>query len=135
MNAELAERVRAWIADDPDPEARAELQQLLHDGDETALVERFSGSLTFGTAGLRGPMRAGPNGMNVAVVRRAAAGLAAYLRETVAGVPSVLIGYDARHHSREFALDSARVMAGAGLSVELLGEALPTPVLAFGARA
>ena len=76
-------------------------------------------------------MRAGPSGMNVAVVRRAAAGLAAYLRETVAGVASVLIGYDARHHSREFAVDSARVIAGAGLSVELLGEALPTPVLAY----
>jgi phosphomannomutase len=130
-----AERVRAWIADDPDPQTRSELQRLLDDGDETALAERFSGSLTFGTAGLRGPMRAGPNGMNVAVVRRAAAGLAAYLRETVDGVPSVLIGYDARHHSREFAVDSARVMAGAGLNVELLGEVSPTPVLAYGARA
>jgi phosphomannomutase len=135
VNASLAERVRAWMADDPDPRALAELQRLLDDGDEAGLAERFSGALTFGTAGLRGPMRAGPNGMNVAVVRRAAAGLASYLRETVDGTPTVVIGYDARHHSREFALDSARVLAGAGLAVELLGEALPTPVLAYAVRA
>ncbi len=135
MNAELVERVRAWIADDPDPQTRADLKQLLAAGEEAALAERFSGSLTFGTAGLRGPMRAGPNGMNVAVARRAAAGLAAYLRQTVDGIPTVVIGYDARHHSRDFAVDSARVMAGAGLNVELLGAALPTPVLAYATRA
>ena len=131
MNTALAQQVREWIAGDPDPQAAAELQGLVDAGDEAALADRFAGPLTFGTAGLRGPMRAGPNGMNVAVVRRAAAGLGAYLRETGAGVPHVVIGYDARHRSRDFAVDSARVMAAAGLRVELLGSALPTPVLAY----
>jgi phosphomannomutase len=127
MNGALAERVRAWIASDPDPSDRAELQSLLDAGDEEALADRFAGPLTFGTAGLRGPMRAGPNGMNVAVVRRAAAGLTAFLGTSA----KVVIGYDARHHSRSFATDSARVMAAAGLRVELLAEPLPTPVLAY----
>ncbi|HEX4016912.1 MAG TPA: phospho-sugar mutase [Frankiaceae bacterium] len=130
----MNEQVAEWIAGDPDAAARAELQGLLDAGDEAALADRFAGPLTFGTAGLRGPMRAGPNGMNVAVVRRAAAGLAAFLRQS-GPAPHVVIGYDARHHSHEFAADSARVMAAAGLRVELLGEALPTPVLAYAARA
>ena len=71
--------VRAWIADEVDPAAAAELQALLDAGDDAELADRFSGPLTFGTAGLRGPLRAGPNGMNRTVVRRAAAGLAAWL--------------------------------------------------------
>jgi phosphomannomutase len=131
----LAERVRAWIAADPDPASRAELETLLSAGDEPELRARFDTGLTFGTAGLRGPMRAGPNGMNVAVVRRAAAGLAAFLLATCDEIPSVVIGCDARHHSEEFALDSAKVMAAAGLRVSLLPPRLPTPVLAYAVRA
>ncbi|MDT7579704.1 MAG: phosphomannomutase, partial [Pseudonocardiales bacterium] len=75
-----------WIADDPDADTRLELQRVLAaalagDRDAAAdLADRMAGPLTFGTAGLRGPVRAGPNGMNVAVVRRTTAGLAAWLR-------------------------------------------------------
>jgi phosphomannomutase len=130
----LAERVRAWIADDPDPASRDELTDLLQAGDEAELRERFETSLTFGTAGLRGPMRAGPNGMNVAVVRRAAAGLAAYLLDTCDHVPTVVIGCDARHLSAQFAVDSAQVMAAAGIRVSLLPLREPTPVLAYAVR-
>ena len=79
MDPGLATQVRAWIDDDPDPAARAELSALLAAGDAAALRDRFGARLAFGTAGLRGPLRAGPNGMNRAVVRRAAAGLARYL--------------------------------------------------------
>jgi phosphomannomutase len=131
----LAERVHAWIAADPDPASRAELETLLSAGDETELRKRFETGLIFGTAGLRGPMRAGPNGMNVAVVRRAAAGLAAFLLATCDEIPTVVIGCDARHHSEEFAHDSAKVMAAAGLRVSLLPPQLPTPVLAYAVRA
>jgi phosphomannomutase len=123
----------AWLEDDPDPATRAELSALLEAGDAAAVAERFAGRLTFGTAGLRGVMRAGPNGMNRAVVRRAAAGLAAYL-DSVAAVGPVVVGYDARHRSADFARDSAEVLAGAGRGAVLLPGPLPTPVLAFAVR-
>ena len=129
---------RAWLAEDPDPATAAQLADLIargESGDPTALaelVDAFAGPLRFGTAGLRGPLGPGPNRMNRAVVLRAAAGLAAYLRST--GGTSVLVGHDARHGSADFARDTARVMAGAGLEAMVLPRPLPTPVTAFGVR-
>ena len=123
----MSDQVRAWIADDPDPVTRAELQALLDEGDTEALAERFAGPLHFGTAGLRGPLRGGPNGMNRAVVRRTAAGLARHLG---AGA-TVVVGRDARHGSADFLADVGAVLAGAGVRALLLPRALPTPVLAF----
>jgi phosphomannomutase len=128
--ADLLGRVNAWIEDDPDPGDRQQLALLLGQGDEAELRDRFSGPLSFGTAGLRGRLRAGPNGMNRAVVRRAAAGLAAYLGPG----RTVAVGYDARHGSRQFAHDTAAVLSGAGLRAFLLPRPLPTPVLAFTVR-
>ncbi|MDT0265317.1 phospho-sugar mutase [Streptomyces sp. DSM 44915] len=128
----LRERAARWLAEDPDPATRAELAALLAADDHAALAERFAGTLQFGTAGLRGEMGAGPMRMNRAVVIRAAAGLAGYLRRHSPGL--VVIGYDARHHSERFARDSAAVLTGAGLRAALLPRALPTPVLAFAIR-
>ncbi|WP_261562565.1 phospho-sugar mutase [Frankia tisae] len=144
----LATQVRVWLADDPDAGDRAELTRLCAEAvrDPVVLAElddRFRAPLRFGTAGLRGPLRAGPGGMNTAVVRRAAAGLAAWLhaaaKATAAGgapatAPLVVVGYDARHRSEAFALDTARVAAGAGLRAVVLPGPLPTPVLAFAVR-
>jgi phosphomannomutase len=133
VNAQLRAAAERWLAEDPDPTTRDELRALLDAGDEAAVADRFAGRLEFGTAGLRGPLRAGPNGMNRAVVRRTAAGLAAWLGR--AGTPGpVVIGYDARHGSAEFAGDSAAVLAGAGLDARLLPQPLPTPVLAHAVR-
>src|SRR5581483_8701011 len=81
-----------------------------------------------------GPLRAGPNGMNLAVVRGAAAGLVRWLGPRAASGPLV-IGFDARHRSREFALETARVCTGAGRPALVLPGPLPTPVLAYAVRA
>ncbi|MEQ6903482.1 phospho-sugar mutase [Nocardioides sp. YIM 152588] len=137
----LLTRAQSWLAEDPDPETRAELKEVLAaaEADDAAaeadLADRFHGTLEFGTAGLRGALGAGPNRMNRVVVTRAAAGLAAYLVDTGAepGSP-VVIGYDARYNSDVFARDTAEVMAGAGLRPLLLPRPLPTPVLAFAIR-
>ena len=141
--SDLLAAARAWAADDPDPQTRAELEAVIarvEDGAEsTDLADRFDGTLEFGTAGLRGELGAGPNRMNRVVVTRAAAGLAAYLNEQGLrgnghGSASVVIGYDARHNSDVFARDTAEVMTGAGLTAYLLPRPLPTPVLAFAIR-
>lgn len=127
MNPQLRGAVEAWIAGEVDEAAAAELRALLDAGDIAELTDRFRAPLTFGTAGLRGPLRAGPNGMNRAVVRRAAAGIASRLGDAA----TVVIAYDARHGSAAFARDSAAVFAAAGCDARLLPGPLPTPVLAF----
>ena len=137
--ADLLAAAREWLDDDPDPTTRDELSAVLQrvqDGDTAArddLADRFAGTLEFGTAGLRGAVAAGPNRMNRAVVIRAAAGLTSYLlRDDPA--PRVVIGYDARHRSLDFARDTAAVVVAAGGEALLLPSALPTPVLAFAVR-
>jgi phosphomannomutase len=141
LSTELRDRTYRWLADDPDPDTKLELQRLLATamaGDESVvddLAGRMSGPLTFGTAGLRGPVRAGPNGMNTAVVVRTTAGVAEYLRANGHAGGTVIVGRDARHGSERFAAAAARVLAGAGYIVRVLPGPLPTPVTAFLVRA
>ncbi|MGW2745310.1 phospho-sugar mutase [Streptomyces sp. NPDC001450] len=134
MHDDLIAKASAWLAEDPDPETRDELAKLIEAGDVTELATRFSGTLQFGTAGLRGELGAGPMRMNRSVVIRAAAGLAAYLKHKGQTGGLVVIGYDARHKSADFARDTAAVMTGAGLRAAVLPRPLPTPVLAFAIR-
>ncbi|MFF1402064.1 phospho-sugar mutase [Streptomyces sp. NPDC058294] len=139
MHDDLIARAKAWLAEDPDAETREELAKLIDAGDTDELAARFSGTLQFGTAGLRGELGAGPMRMNRGVVIRAAAGLAAYLKKNGTphggdGAGLVVIGYDARHKSADFARDTAAVMTGAGLRAAVLPRPLPTPVLAFAIR-
>jgi phosphomannomutase len=131
----LRARALAWLAADPDPangdELRAELARA-EAGDEAArrnLADRFSGRLAFGTAGLRAELGPGPMRM-----REAAAGLVRHLADTLGAAPTVVIGFDARHHSDDFALDTARVVAAAGGRALLLPVATPTPTLSFAIR-
>ena len=119
------------MAEDPDPATRAEIEELLANRDEAGLAERFGSRLEFGTAGIRGLLGAGPNRMNRVLVRRAAAGLAGYLRQQGLTSSGVVIGYDARHQSDQFAADTASVLAGAGIDARLLPGRLPTPLLAY----
>ncbi|REE98289.1 phospho-sugar mutase [Thermomonospora umbrina] len=160
---ELRAAAEDWLTQDPDPATRAELRALLDADDEPALADRFATRLEFGTAGLRGELGAGPNRMNRVTVLRAAAGLTTrLLTETPtfdspapgangsgaidsgtsgagssggAGRPlGVVIGFDARHGSERFALDTAAVVTGAGLRAWVMPRPLPTPVLAFAVR-
>ncbi|WP_328501824.1 phospho-sugar mutase [Streptomyces sp. NBC_00457] len=131
MHDDLIARAQAWLAEDPDAETRDELAKLIEAGDVAELAERFAGTLQFGTAGLRGELGAGPMRMNRSVVIRAAAGLAAYLKKNGRAGGLVVVGYDARHKSADFARDTAAVMTGAGLRAAVLPRPLPTPVLAY----
>ncbi|WP_019545430.1 phospho-sugar mutase [Streptomyces sulphureus] len=144
MHDEAITAAREWLAEDPDEETRKELAALLaraEEGDSGSLADlgdRFSGTLRFGTAGMRGRLGAGPMRMNRAVVIRTAAGLVRHLERTLGSAAGldparglVVIGYDARHKSAEFARDTAAVVVGAGLRAALLPGPLPTPVLTF----
>ncbi|HEY4534636.1 MAG TPA: phospho-sugar mutase [Enteractinococcus sp.] len=125
---------RQWLSLDPDNAAAlAQELEAAEVGDETAiaaLTARFAGYLTFGTAGLRAPLGPGTTRMNRVVVQRAAAGIADFATRHVAE-PCVVIGYDARHGSQQFALDSAAVLTALGCRVYLMSVMTPTPVLAF----
>jgi phosphomannomutase len=139
----LRERAEAWLAEDPDPVTADELRRLLAAYDardpaaETELTERFTGSLEFGTAGLRGILGAGPQRMNSVLVRKVSAGLAAYLLAHVGDArrQGVIIGHDARRNSRVFSEDSARVLGGAGIRVYLAHRPWPTPTTAWAVTA
>jgi phosphomannomutase len=134
-DAELIAAARAWLGDDPDPATRDELARLLEAGEPQALRDRFALPLTFGTAGIRGPLGAGPARMNRAVVRRVTAGLAERLaREPDARERGVVVGRDARHGSAAFAEDTAAVLAGAGYRVHRFTDPVPTPLVAFAVR-
>jgi phosphomannomutase len=119
-----------WIAHDPDPQTAAELAAC----SEEELAERFARPLTFGTAGLRGPLRGGLNGMNLAVVLRTTWAVARVLKDHGQGGSRVVVGFDARHGSARFATAAAEVFAAEGFPVTLLPTALPTPITAFGVR-
>ncbi|MET3921242.1 phospho-sugar mutase [Arthrobacter sp. UYEF20] len=142
----LLSDARAWAAQDPDPATAAALTglvQLTDDGDAAArqeLADSFSGTLQFGTAGLRAALGPGPNRMNRAVVRRAAAGFTAFLAGAVAQAapgtrPRAVVGYDARYNSDVFAQETAAILTAAGVETFLMPAALPTPLLAYAVRA
>jgi len=139
---EFHSEVLAWLEQDPDNETAAELRTLLdaaQAGDAEAqadITDRFSTRLSFGTAGLRGAIAAGPNRMNRVVVIQAAAGLARYLLAHARDgkTPSVVIGFDGRKNSEVFARDTAEIMSGLGIEALLMPRMLPTPVLAFSVR-
>lgn len=135
----LLSAAEAWQAQDPDPDTSLELGDLItraSSGDADAidgLHARFDERLAFGTAGLRGEMGAGPNRMNRVLVSQAAAGFAAYLLDTFAE-PTIVIGFDGRYKSYDFAKDTAEIMAAAGVRALLMPRELPTPVTAFALR-
>ncbi len=129
----LIARARAWQSQDPDTETKAELEALILAGDEQGLADRFSARLSFGTAGLRGELGAGPNRMNRVLVAQAAVGIARYLKANFDD-PSCVIGFDARKNSDVFAKDSAEILVGLGVRAYLYDSLVATPMVAFAVR-
>ena len=114
-----------------DPETLEELDAIA--GDEKEIEDRFYRDLSFGTAGMRGVLGAGINRMNVYTVRRATQGLADYLNAHVAH-PSVVIAYDSRRMSEQFAMATAQVLAANGIHAKLFDALRPVALLSFGVR-
>lgn len=129
-------QVTHWLARDPDPKTRQELQQLIDTQQDAQIAERFQSRLEFGTAGLRGKVGCGPNRMNRLVIQETAAGLGHYL---IAQLPDaknrgVVIGYDGRPDSKQFAHDTASVLTSLGIKTYLTYQVAATPIVAFGVR-
>ncbi|CAH6861989.1 Phosphoglucomutase [Vibrio chagasii] len=123
-----------WLARDPDPRTREELQHLIDEGVHDELEDRFTQRLEFGTAGLRGKVGCGPNRMNRLVIQETATGLGHYLIEHVANATmrGVVVGYDGRLDSKQFAIDTASVLTALGIKVYLTSNVAATPIVAFG---
>lgn len=109
-------------------ELRDELEKIGNNPEE--IKTRFYKDLEFGTGGLRGIIGAGTNRMNIYTVRKATQGLANYLNKS-GSENSVVIAYDSRHKSREFALEAALVLAKNKIKVYVFREITPTPILSF----
>ena len=133
MDESLTQKALHWIAQDPDEQTKAQLRQWLDDENESAIARAFSGSLTFGTAGLRAEFGPGSSGMNRVNIRKTTAGLCRYvLAESQA--PTLVVGFDARHKSDVFAQDVVDVARAWGVHVVAVNEPDPTPVLAYFTR-
>ena len=146
MNTQIdnpLERARHWLEQDPDPETANELSGLIERAEagnqesQALLEQKFSTRLSFGTAGIRGPLGSGPAAMNRIVVSQTTAGLAAFLighHHSPTQPLRVVVGYDARKNSAVFARDTAEVLSGYGIEVLLTPHEVPTPIVAFAVR-
>jgi phosphomannomutase len=136
---ELVDAAKRWLDGDPDAGTQAELRELLGAPDvtKTDLVDRFAAALEFGTAGLRGVIGAGPNRMNRAVVLTTTWGLAEFLKEQPGNTAhrGVVVGFDGRRMSREFAEDTVGVLTAAGFRVFAFEDCVPTPLVAYAVKA
>ncbi len=134
MDSKIKARIDAYLQGPFDEKSKQEVRDLLKSNPE-ALVDAFFTDLSFGTGGLRGLMGVGTNRMNLYTVAKATQGLASYICKQGNPEAGVVIGYDSRHHSKEFAEETARVLAGNGVRAFLLPEIRPTPFVSFATRA
>lgn len=128
------ERINSWLNGAYDEASKEQIRNLLKDNPKEAF-DAFYKTLSFGTGGMRGLMGVGSNRMNVYTIRSASQGLANYLLKKHPGKQiTVFIGYDSRHHSKEFASETAKVFAGNGIKAYLTDDMRPTPFVSFGCR-
>lgn len=115
-----------------DEETKAELRAI--DSDEKEIEDRFFQTLEFGTAGMRGVIGAGINRINKYIVRKATQGFANYIKTTEKASYSIVIAYDSRYKSKEFAKEAALVMAANGIKAYIFTDLRTTPELSFSVR-
>ncbi|MDK2936157.1 MAG: phosphoglucomutase [Eubacteriaceae bacterium] len=127
------ENFNQWLSQEKlDPTLRRELENIK---DEKEIEDRFYTELEFGTGGMRGKMGVGINRMNVHTIARVTKGLGNYLKkETDNADKGVVIAYDSRHKSPEFAQTAACVLGQMGIKAYLFTELRPTPELSFAVR-
>ena len=135
FSTEEMNRIYDFWSTDPyfDEETRFEVATL----SELEKTERFYRELEFGTSGMREVMAAGINRLNIYTVRKATKGLAQYLRHKFGALGAekgILIAYDSRHNSAEFALETALVLCADGIKAYLFPCLAATPLLSFGVR-
>lgn len=113
---------------------RADLVRM--EGNQDELEDAFYAPLEFGTAGMRGVLGAGINRMNIYTVRQATEGLALFMEtlDEETRKRGVAISYDSRHHSQDFAFESARVLGQHGIPTFVFESLRPTPELSFTVR-
>lgn len=135
LDAATQRNVDEWLQGDYDEKTKAEIRKLLAEN-PTEILDAFYTTLSFGTGGLRGIMGVGSNRMNRYTVAAATQGLANYINQQPRSPQghSVLIGYDSRNHSREFAEEAAQVLAGNKIKVFIFKDIRPTPLVSFGCR-
>ncbi|MBN2653399.1 MAG: phospho-sugar mutase [Spirochaetales bacterium] len=135
MNKEnLLKKAQEYLSLENSQEFREDLQKVIDANDYEELNDRFYRELEFGTGGLRGVIGGGFNRMNPYTVSQATQGLANYINENVTTNKSVVIAFDSRNYSEEFAKSAAMVLAGNGIKVYLFPTLQPTPVLSFAVR-
>src|SRR5690349_14676416 len=131
---DIQKRVDYWLEGPFDQKTKAEVRALL-EKNPLGLIDAFFTDLSFVTGGMRGIMGPGTTRINIYTIRLATQGLANYLRKQNSHSQlSVLIGFDSRHRSQEFAQEAAMVLAGNGIQVYLLSELRPTPYISFACR-
>ncbi len=133
MISRLKKNIDSWLQGDYDELSKKEIERLLQESPQEAL-DAFYTHLSFGTGGLRGIMGVGTNRMNSYTVGAATQGLANYINKQpkTTAKHAVLIGYDCRHHSREFAEEAAKVLAANGIEVFIYNELRPVALVSFG---
>ena len=130
--SDYKQEYKKWL--DSDVLTKEEKQELLNLSDEKEIEDRFYRELEFGTAGMRGVLGIGRNRMNIYNVRRAAKGVAAYVKKMGTSEKGVLIGYDTRNFSKIFAEETAKTLAFEGVRVYLFDSVHSVPEVSFGVR-
>lgn len=134
MREDILQKAKEWTKEPFDPDTRKEILELIEKNQEKELIDRFYQRIEFGTGGMRGVMEAGLNRMNLYTVAMATQGLALYLKEIGIEQKGVVITYDTRRNSYEFARTAALVLVGNQIPVYLTDKPMPTPFLSFAIR-